>query len=162
MKKFILFGDFSYDTSDLGSMKGFSLMLRITSSGITHDQHVYIKQKIEETLGVQSYAIPQPWGDNPPDYNELNFDVKDPELCKHIIGLLKQGNVELKAAGRPYPPNSDHPLFATLDVPKELPLCLVDFSSLNTFIDKTLSDNCTLRCKTGVYQSGNSLFKRSP
>ena|ERR1700722_11008151 len=140
MQEYTLSGDFDFSPTNIQSTKGFCASMRIIVPGINREQHVYIKQRVHEILGLRAHSVPGPWGDGPVPFYEVNFDTEDLSLCKHLIGLLKQGGVELKANGRRYPPDSDHPLFATIAPLVEVPHALNSFETLNAFIGQTISE----------------------
>lgn len=142
MTDFKLFGNFTFDNCNIQSMDEFSVTFTILFNTLSEEQHILIRSKLQEQLGLRAYDIPTAWGDNPVLYEELTFETKkkDFERCKTMVKLLKEGKVELKANGCRYPPNSDHPLFSTINESKDLLAKAANFSELQSLIENTLAE----------------------
>lgn len=143
MDNFKISGDFSFDSHNIESMDKFSFTLHIQIEGLSKEQHIFIKSKISEQLGLRAHTVPTAWGDNPPRYDELIFETnaQDFERCKTMIKLLKEGGAPLTANGYRYPPNSDHPLLAAVHESEGLRRCVQDFNGLKSFIQCALSES---------------------
>ncbi len=149
MDGFRLSGDFYFNGQNIQSTDEFSFRLGIDFVKLSKEEHVFMRSRISEYLGLKAHEIPVPWGDNPAQYEHLGFDTKpkDVERCKTMIGLLKEAclassedGVELKANGRRYPLDSDHPRMASINESEELRGRVKDFNALKAFIAQTHAD----------------------
>jgi hypothetical protein len=142
MSNFKLSGDFTFNSNDMQSMDKFSFTFTILFETLSKEQHIFIRSKLEDQLGLRAYDIPTAWGDNPIRYGELNFATKekDFERCKTMVKLLQEGKTELKANGYRYPPDSDHPLFPAINESNDLLTKVGSFSALQNLIDNTLAE----------------------
>lgn len=142
MNSFNLSGDFNFNSNDIQSMDQFSFTFTILFETLSKEQHIFIRSKLQEQLGLRAYDIPTAWGDNPIRYEELNFKTKekDFERCKTMVKLLQEGKTELKANGYRYPPNSDHPLFPAINQSEDLLAKVASFSVLQNLIEDTLAE----------------------
>lgn len=142
MQNYTISGDFYFNRTNIQSMEGLAVVLHLAVPGVDREQHIAIKNALSEKLGMRAHSVPEPWGDNPVPYHEIDFETKNPDLCKHLIALLKSGGVELKAGGIKYPPDSDHPLFAQIDPLETVPPALESFAALNETIGRTIDTIC--------------------
>lgn len=136
-------GDFSFNPHNIKSIDGFSFTLKLEFEKISKEQHLFIRQKISEKTGLRPHDIPQPWGDNPVRYEELNFETypQDYARCKSIIGTLKKGKIPLTANGYRYPPETDHPLMTSIEQCEDFQRRFPSFQKLHDFILNTLEES---------------------
>lgn len=138
MNNFKLSADFSFDSRNIKSAEGFRVYFVVIFEKLDQSQHVYLKNKIADSLGLKPYAVPTKWGDGPVRYEELCFETFPQDLprCKSMIALLKEENVGLTANGYRYPPDSDHPLLATIAPSLEWAGRVKEAGGLHAFIGK--------------------------
>jgi len=135
-------GDFSFNPHNIKSMVEFNFTLRLEFEPLSKEQHLFIRQKISEALNLRPHDIPQPWGDTPVRYEELNFEThpQDYARFKSIIGILKEGNIQLTANGYRYPPDTDHPLMASIHRDNDFHQRFPNFQAFQVFILDTFEE----------------------
>lgn len=139
---FKLSGDFRFDSYNIKSMDEFSLYFVVQFKELSKDEHLFMRSKISDHLGLKTYSVPEPWGDNPARYEVLRFETypKDFERCKTMIKLLQESEIEMTANGYRYPPDADHPLMITVNESEELHARLESFNGLKGFIEKIFAE----------------------
>lgn len=162
MSQYSLGGEFNFNSTNISSSKGFRAFLYIHVPGATQDQHAYIKEQLAKKLNLSPHAIPTAWGENPIDYEPINFDTNVPDstsangsgtgdlsLIKHLVGLFKEGrrggfidDENVKCNGWRYPNDAhgDHPIFSKIPPLSEVPDALRDFESFNTAIGQVIKE----------------------